>query len=310
MPRDSLEGTVSFKTAMAAYLVLAGALAVPSVGVAATLYGVDNYPGCGFDDENCAQLAAVDPDSRSGRVVGDLNTYLGMDVRDLAYRRGGALYAAGTSSFGVGGALLKINLRNGASAVALDFGEECEQDDSCVDALEFDDNGTLYGNSFAKGLLTIDLETGATTPVGQVSRGIFGNLAFGGGKLFSFSREVVDDDVITHLVTVDRSTGAVKNVGEIDRFFRALTYLNGLLYSVDDMTLYTLDPLTAVSTPVGPIGGLPEFERINSLAAVPLPAGIPLLAAALALLYAVRRTGGRQRHNPTQAAANGGALSL
>jgi hypothetical protein len=95
---------------------------------------------------------------------------------------------------------------------------------------------------------TIDLATGAATPIGPNTPNLSHDLAISpAGSVYG----IFD----TSLYTIDKLTGATAAVGVLSATIQSLAFRSdGVLFGVDDTSLYTIDPATAAATLVGSLG--------------------------------------------------------
>lgn len=110
-------------------------------------------------------------------------------------------------------------------------------------------------------LATLDLSTGAATPVGSPlgALGIMGLGCSANGTLYAVGNSVPADPNFNSLYTVDRETGQVSLIGPTGAsggyaggFIMALDFApDGTLYGASPSSLYTIDPSTGHATKVG-----------------------------------------------------------
>jgi hypothetical protein len=141
-----------------------------------------------------------------------------------------------------------------------------------VSALEFRSDGVLFGTTGGgnASLVTIDPETGDFATVGVHDFGAVTGLQFIGDTLYGAFFAPPDGTSPYSLVTIDQADGSLTTIGSIDDY----SSVRGLAYDVNSATLYgvgipllmgestegvndelfTIDPGTAMTTPVGTIG--------------------------------------------------------
>ncbi len=136
----------------------------------------------------------------------------------------------------------------------------------------------LFGISVIGGALwSIDKGTGVASFIGPT----IGDLGFGHGLTFAPDGTLFATDTAavgtTALYTVDPQSGHASFVADIDRDLVVGISFDtaGVLYGSDNATntLITIDPLTGLSSTVGPYGGF----KHNAIAFVPEPSTLVLL---------------------------------
>jgi hypothetical protein len=199
------------------------------------------------------------------------------------------------STGAVGGSLIDLDESTGAGALRFPLGSL-----GPVTEIEFRSDGVLFGatGGGTSNILTVDPDTGVETLVGQHAPGAVNGLEFVGDVLYGGffapgnSQGGVQGFPLSSLVTVDQTTGALTLVGAITGYspVRGLAYdeTTGTLYGIgsplappgpegppaDD--LFTIDPATAATTPVGSTGrllGSLEFGPDGNLYAGEVNAG-------------------------------------
>jgi hypothetical protein len=160
----------------------------------------------------------------------------------------------------------EVALFGGRAVIGAAQGDKQGQNVGFVEAITFDSTTrVLYGVDISNDqLITIDVSTGAGTPVGPigVAGGVRG-LAFDPSTGTIYGADIGADQ----LITIDSSTGTATAVGSIGFFnVQALAFdpTTGTLYGADMISdqLITIDTATGVGTSVGPLG----FDRVQGLA--------------------------------------------
>jgi hypothetical protein len=118
--------------------------------------------------------------------------------------------------------------------------------------------GVIYGEDFGLNLVTIDPSTGATSTVGHTGINFSVYTTLGNGKMYGL-------DYAGNLYSIDLTTGAATMIGPSGLpplgggFANSLAASSSALYYTVDQTspalgpaLYTIDPVTAQATLVGP----------------------------------------------------------
>lgn len=225
--------------------VPSGTAAVPVYGSAVNATGSDYVT---FDALNPGNFTTIQPDDvtlfGSTFVNDDFSTEYGVDYFD------GNLYAVSTLD---GSATLIGSTGLTSCCILLASGMRWDRT-----------TGTTYlvisdYNSRTSTLYTIDLSNASTTLVGPVTGALIRDIAIDGSGLMYG----VDSDADT-LVAIDKTTGAAQTIGSlgIDAVFgQGLDFdaSTGVLYlsSADinaTTTIYTVDPATGATTPVGQSG--------------------------------------------------------
>jgi hypothetical protein len=152
--------------------------------------------------------------------------------------------------------------------------------------IAFGPNGTLYGHDnegILSALYTIDLFTGAATPVGMIGDYAFG-MDFGpNGTLYA--------STAGKLYTINPFTGAKDiTLGDPGYLFNGLDYgvdgiLRGVTGSLENNELFQIDHLSAMSLLIGPT----NETAMQGLASVPEPTGLSLLTLAGIMMMRRRR---------------------
>jgi hypothetical protein len=237
-------------------LALRLALTAPLAGASpiyTTLYGVAEDPN---------QLLTIDKATAAPALVGNLgvdasNSDLAMDpTRNILYMSDAAI--DGFAQVG----LAKIDLETGVASFLGDHGASIN-----IAGLAYvKANDTLYGSDMdSNQLVTIDRNTGATTPVGPF--GIIGmrDLAYNPSTDTLYGIDGFS------LFTVNRSTGNATYLGRLNNTFTfsnlmdslAFDASTGQLYGGDwggtygpnrNATLYVIAPVTGLATPIAHTG--------------------------------------------------------
>lgn len=157
-----------------------------------------------------ASLLTIDPNTADATVVGNFNAGAGNTMTDLAFDSSGNLY--GISATG-GANLYSIDKTTGAATIVGVSGVSFTEGGG----LAVSSGGAFYGTPVPGDYGTYDPNTGVyvniTTPDTPVG-GSYGALTFAGSILFGDNLAPgPGGGRVTHLVTIDPTTGAVTDIG-------------------------------------------------------------------------------------------------
>ena len=279
------------RLALALCLATAAAfLALPLPSSFAHLYGNDYNSGVLYDI-NTTTGAATNP-------RGSGATFLA----GIAFDPAGNLYGLTTFSSSPANSLVRINPTTGVATLVGATGlSNIFEGDLAFNPL----NGNLYGiqnvpTAGARNLFQINPTTGLATTIGSLGgSGDYSALAFNNvGVLFTIDSGVTGNSVLD---TVNPLTGAVltsvtMNVDLGSAVGLAFNPATGTAYVADGVgtnTLYTLNPLTGVATPIGALG----VTSLAGLAFRPVPESSTgaIIGAGVLTLLGVQRVR-RSRH--------------
>jgi uncharacterized repeat protein (TIGR01451 family) len=215
-----------------------------------------------YINDSSGNLGEVNVATRQVRVIGSM----GVTLTDIAFDPRGNLYGLSSSAF------YRIDPQTAAITLIGRHGIPCGN------ALEFDDNGTLFATGCSTtSLFTVDIATGVATPFGNMGFSSRGDLAFNNGTLYLAASN-------NQLVRIDLANGAVGTaVGPFG--FRSVfgldTDTNRALFGFSHTTVLSVNLSTGVGTPVFDYGGH-GLGRANG-ASFPGPPPPPQSVADLAL---------------------------
>jgi hypothetical protein len=261
---------------------------VPGAATATSLFGVD------FGTTQQAVLYDVDP--ATGAATNPRPTGLGHLV-GVAYAPDGVLYGLTNSSAPSNpNSLVAIDPSTGASHLVGPTGlPSIVEGDLTRDPT----TGLFYGcynlNTGARQLFTINIQTGAATPLSGSLSGDPSALAFSpDGTLYGI------DTSLGQLLTVNKATGAALsskslNIALGSTSGMAVDPATGVFYVADGESagtdkLYTLNPATGVLTAIGPTG---LANGLAGLTFVPEPEAAMLLGLAAMFAFVRKRSGWR-----------------
>ncbi|MFI5379503.1 MAG: SMP-30/gluconolactonase/LRE family protein [Tepidisphaerales bacterium] len=224
-----------------------------------------------------ATLAMLDLSTGASSVIGTLPSVM----TDIALSPSGELFGVDLNS------LWRIDLTTAQ-------GTRVGSTGYTLNALTFAPDGTLYAAGLDR-LVTLDTTTGSATSIGIIDPyGSAGDLVFdSAGQLLLTTTD-------NNLLRLDPHTASPTLIGHLDHTnVFGLAMVDGTLYGVSDSerVSFTIDPATAATGPatalppslVGAYGATSSASNNPVAAAVPEPAGLCLLAAAVLLLPRRRR---------------------
>ena len=214
------------------------------------IYGVeDPYNGAN------GELVAFNPVTGETTSIGSTGRFM----RDLAQDASGSLYGIDNSN------LYLIDKSSGESTIIGEHGT------SNIDALTFDNNGTLYGLESNGHLYTLDPSTGQTTSVGEIG-GIGADYAtpdliFYEGSLYTVGYTSQYDNVLIRIDLDNNLETTQVGSGLGIMFTHGLSIgLDGQLYAIRDNELYDIDVDNGAATLARTFG---DFEDIEGAAGAP-----------------------------------------
>ena len=228
-----------------------------------TLFGIE----CG------GELVMINPATGVTTEVGPIGFDL---VSALAANASGSLFATHTDPRQPGPQLISIDALSGVGTAICDF-----MFPLYISALAFSASEVLFGVTLFGDLVTVDLSTGAFTPVGPTGIGSRGvghveDIAFDpSGTLFGVTVNPGDitkgmSDEPSRLITIDPLSGHGTRVARLDPevvvsgiVFDASGSLFGVTCDLAP-SLITINPSTGAVTVVGPLNGA-KVTRVSDL---------------------------------------------
>lgn len=165
--------------------------------------------------------------------IGSINT--SEAVVDIAWD-GSALYGVASSN------LIRIDTNTGAATNIGNLGR------SSINALTFDNKGSLYASGIDGNLYKVDKMTGSATVLGNTGYASSGDLAFSkDGTLYA---TVISTSASDALVKIDPATAKATIVGAIGfNNVYGLTYQNDTMYGLTDSgELLTVNTITGAGS--------------------------------------------------------------
>lgn len=263
-------------TSIMTLATLAGGLGASAVQ-AAPLYGADYG--------NAGNLYGIDTGRGSASVIANIGTNIGDLTSDT---RAGSATVWGVDL--VANTLVTFDPATGSATGSLSIL------DAEITSIAFDvTTGTLFGNDTltygrSSNLYTIDPVTGGTSLVGSIGYSSVFGLGFDqAGNLFGIddsSKDFLQIDTLTAastLITTGLFNGAFDLASDPD---------TGIMYVSEAFAhkLHTIDLSTGATTYVGPYGNGSNIAGLAfGVAAVPVPAALPLMVLGLGALGMARR---------------------